>query len=69
MESPVRSAFYVAGTSRQGMVSWITEMIHNAGRDATVVALVFATTLVTSFAIEVTVLVRLPPDYLSAFRG
>ena len=48
------------------MPSWLTEIFHSpalTGENAILATLLFAVALVMSFAIALTVLIRLPPDY------
>lgn len=44
-------------------------MLEQTGRHAIFAGSLFVTTLATSFAIGLAVLVRLPPDYLCASRA
>jgi len=54
------------------MVSWLTEMFGQSahlGQYAILAALIFVATLVTSLAVALTVLLRLPSDYFCAPRA
>ena len=54
------------------MVSWLTEMFDatvHLGQYAILAALLFVATTVTSFAVALTVILRLPSDYFCASRA
>ena len=53
------------------MVSWLTEIVQQiarSGQYAILAVLLFVVTLAISFAVALTVLVRLPPDYFCTPR-
>ena len=51
------------------MLPWITEILEQTARNAILAGFLFVTTFVTSFAIALTILIRLPADYLCASRA
>jgi hypothetical protein len=54
------------------MVSWISEIFQQPalmGQYVILATLLFVATLVTSFAVSLTILIRLPPDYFRTLRA